>query len=127
MRFYTLAVAWIVLAIIIAHLLVPSPYRWTQNTIAKEQFMEWTKSVWTINPESAQKVGHPAPFPVELPYRLIQLYTFQGDMILDPFMGSGTTAIAALQAGRKYVGYENNLEYVKLAAERIATYEIQAR
>ena len=95
-----------------------------ENTIAKEQFMEWTKSVWTINPESAQKVGHPAPFPVELPYRLIQLYTFQGDVILDPFMGSGTTAIAALKTGRKYVGYENNPEYVKLAMERIASYQI---
>jgi len=95
-----------------------------ENTITKEQFMEWTKSVWTINPESAQKVGHPAPFPVELPYRLIQLYTFQGDVILDPFMGSGTTAIAALKAGRKYVGYENNPEYVKLAMERIASFQI---
>jgi site-specific DNA-methyltransferase (adenine-specific) len=97
-----------------------------ENTITKEQFMEWTKSVWTINPESAQKVGHPAPFPVELPFRLIQLYTFQGDVVLDPFMGSGTTAIAALKAERKYVGYENNPEYVKLAMERIASYEIQA-
>ena len=54
-----------------------------ENTISKEQFMEWTKSVWTINPESAQKIGHPAPFPVELPHRLIQLYTFQGDVVLD--------------------------------------------
>jgi site-specific DNA-methyltransferase (adenine-specific) len=90
-----------------------------ENTISKEQFMEWTKSVWTINPESAQKIGHPAPFPVELPHRLIQLYTFQGDVVLDPFMGSGSTAIAALKAGRKYVGYENNPEYVKLAEERI--------
>jgi modification methylase len=71
-----------------------------ENTISKEQFMEWTKSVWTMNPESAQKVGHPAPFPLELPYRLIQLYTFKGDIVLDPFMGSGTTAIAAWQAGR---------------------------
>ena len=95
-----------------------------ENTITREQFMEWTKSVWTINTESAQKVGHPAPFPVELPYRLIQLYTFQGDVVLDPFMGSGTTAIAALKAERKYVGYENNPEYVKLAMERIASYQI---
>jgi site-specific DNA-methyltransferase (adenine-specific) len=90
-----------------------------ENTISKEQFMEWTKSVWTMNPESAKKVGYPAPFPIELPYRLIQLYTFKGDVILDPFMGSGTTAIAALQAARKYVGYENDPEYVKLAEGRI--------
>lgn len=91
--------------------------RGRENTISKEQFMEWTKSIWTMNPESAKKVGHPAPFPIELPYRLIQLYTFTEDVILDPFMGSGTTAIAALKAGRKYIGYENNPEYVKLAEE----------
>jgi modification methylase len=93
-----------------------------ENTISKEQFMEWTKSVWTMSPESAKKVGHPAPFPLELPYRLIQLYTFKGDIILDPFMGSGTTAMAALQAERKYVGYETDPEYVKLAEKRIAAY-----
>jgi modification methylase len=92
------------------------------NTISKEQFMEWTKSVWTMNPESAQKVGHPAPFPIELPYRLIQLYTFSGDIVLDPFIGSGTTAIAARQAGRRYVGYENDPAYVQLAQNRIAAY-----
>lgn len=91
-----------------------------ENTISKEQFMEWTKSVWTMNPESAKKIGHPAPFPVELPYRLLQLYTFKGDIILDPFMGSGTTAIAALKAERKYIGYETNPEYLKLAEARIA-------
>jgi len=90
-----------------------------ENTITKEQFMEWTKSVWTINPESARKVGHPAPFPVELPHRLIQLYTYQGDVILDPFMGSGTTAIAASNAGRKYIGYEIDPEYIRLAEKRI--------
>jgi site-specific DNA-methyltransferase (adenine-specific) len=67
-------------------------------------------------------VGHPAPFPIELPYRLIQLYTFQGDVILDPFIGSGTTAIAALKAERKYIGYDNDPVYVKLAQERISPY-----
>lgn len=92
------------------------------DTITKKQFLQWTKSVWTMNPESAKKVGHPAPFPIELPYRLIQLYTFKGDVVLDPFIGSGTTAIAALQAGRKYVGYETNPDYVKLAERRIALY-----
>lgn len=96
-----------------------------ENTITKEQFMEWTKSVWTINPESAKKVKHPAPFPVELPYRLIQLYTFKGDVILDPFMGSGSTAIAALKSGRKYVGYDIDPEYIKIAEERIAPYQQQ--
>jgi DNA modification methylase len=96
-----------------------------ENTISREQFMEWTKSVWTMNPESAKKVGHPAPFPIELPYRLIQLYSFKGDVILDPFLGSGTTAIAALNADRKYIGYDNDPEYVKLAEERIAPYKPQ--
>ncbi|NPV87410.1 MAG: site-specific DNA-methyltransferase [Anaerolineae bacterium] len=96
-----------------------------ENTITREQFMEWTKSVWTLNPESAKKVGHPAPFPVELPYRLIQLYTYTGDIVLDPFMGSGSTAIAALKAGRKYIGYEVDAGYVKLAEERLAPYKLQ--
>ncbi len=94
------------------------------NTISRQQFMEWTKSVWMINPESAKRVGHPAPFPVELPFRLIQLYTYSGDIVLDPFMGSGSTAIAALKAGRKYVGYEVDPTYVKLAEERVAPYKL---
>jgi len=93
-----------------------------ENTITKEQFMEWTKSVWAMNPESAKKVKHPAPFPVELPYRLIQLYTFKGDIVLDPFMGSGSTAIAALKSERKYAGYETDPEYLKIAEKRIAAY-----
>ncbi|GIK09379.1 MAG: methyltransferase [Anaerolineaceae bacterium] len=96
-----------------------------ENTITKEQFMEWTKSVWTMNPESAKKVKHPAPFPVELPYRLTQLYTFKGDIVLDPFMGSGSTAIAALKSERKYVGYDVDPEYIKIAEERIEPYKQQ--
>ena len=98
-----------------------------ENTISRDQFMEWTKSVWTMNPESAKKVGHPAPFPVELPYRLIQLFTYQGDIVLDPFMGSGSTAIAAVKADRKYVGYEIDQEYIQLAEERIAPYKLQLK
>lgn len=94
-----------------------------ENTIGRDQFMEWTKSVWTISPESAKKTGHPAPFPVELPYRLIQLYTYKGDIILDPFMGSGTTAMAALKSERKYIGYEVDPAYVKLAEDRIAVWK----
>ncbi len=97
------------------------------DTITREQFMEWTKSVWRFNPESARKVGHPAPFPVELPYRLIQLFSFTGDIVLDPFMGSGTTAIAALESGRKYVGYEIDEEYVKLAEKRLFTVRHQMK
>jgi site-specific DNA-methyltransferase (adenine-specific) len=78
-------------------------------------------SVWDILPESARRVGHPAPFPTELPRRLIELYTFAGDLVLDPFLGSGSTAIAAVQTGRRYVGYEIDAEYVALAEKRIAT------
>ena len=96
-----------------------------ENTISKEQFMEWTKSVWVMTPESARKTGHPAPFPVELPYRLIQLYTYAGDVVLDPFMGSGTTALAALKSGRRYVGYEIEAEYVKRSQERLAAFQEQ--
>lgn len=91
-----------------------------KNSITKEQFMEWTKSIWTMNAESARRVGHPAPFPEELPYRLIQLYSFETDIILDPFMGSGTTAIAAIRAKRHYIGYETNKNYIELANKRIA-------
>ena len=90
-----------------------------ESTISKEEFLEFTKSVWEFTTESARKVGHPAPFPVELPYRLIQLYTFSNEIVLDPFIGSGQTAVAALKSGRHFVGYEVNGEYVSLAWERI--------
>jgi len=90
-----------------------------ENTISKEQFIEWTKSIWTMNAESAKKIGHPAPFPEELPYRLIQLYSFKGDIVLDPFMGSGTTAVAALKTDRKFVGYDISKEYIALAEKRV--------
>lgn len=89
------------------------------STITKEEFLEFTKSVWTFPAESARKVGHPAPFPVELPYRLIQLYTFKSEVVLDPFCGSGSTCIAAIKAGRHYVGYDTEEEYVRLAERRI--------
>ena len=90
------------------------------DTITRDEFLEFTKSVWTFPAESAKKIGHPAPFPVELPYRLIQLYTFKGEVVLDPFMGSGQTALAAIRAGRHYVGYEINAAYVERARARIA-------
>lgn len=90
-----------------------------ESTITREEFLEYTKSVWAFPSESANRVGHPAPFPVELPYRLIQLYTFEGDIVLDPFCGSGTTCVAALETGRNYVGLDNNEEYVRLARERM--------
>lgn len=98
-----------------------------QNTITKEQFMEWTKSIWTMNAESARRVGHPAPFPEDLPARLIQLYSFKDDIILDPFMGSGTTAISALKSDRKFVGYDVNQEYIDLAERRIESLRNQTK
>ena len=89
------------------------------STISRDEFLEYTKSVWTFPAESARKVGHPAPFPVELPYRLIQLYTFEREVVLDPFVGSGAACIAALKANRFYVGYDISDEYVKLAENRL--------
>jgi len=89
------------------------------STIVRDDFLELTKSVWQFPTELASRVGHPAPFPVELPRRLIELYTFEGDVILDPFMGSGTTAIAALETKRHFVGFELDLKYAELARSRI--------
>jgi DNA modification methylase len=97
-----------------------------ESTISKEEFLEFTKSVWTFPSEAASRVGHPAPFPVELPYRLMQLYSFKGEIILDPFMGSGQTALAALKTGRHYIGYEINAEYVTLAEARLQASKVQA-
>ncbi|RLF56072.1 MAG: site-specific DNA-methyltransferase [Thermoplasmata archaeon] len=93
-----------------------------ESTISREEFLEFTKSVWTFPAVSARKIGHPAPFPEDLPYRCIQLYTFKGEVVLDPFIGSGQTAIAAIKTGRYYVGYEINEEYVKLAEKRIKSF-----
>ncbi len=90
-----------------------------EDTITREDFLELTKSIWEFNTESAKKVKHPAPFPVELPRRAIELYTFKGDVVLDPFVGSGSTAIAALQTGRHFVGYDVSQEYVEIANKRI--------
>ncbi len=96
-----------------------------KDTISKEEFLEWTKSVWTFPAVSARSVGHPAPFPEELPHRLIQLYTFKQDVVLDPFCGSGTACVAALKDGRHYIGYDIESEYVRLATQRIAAYSSQ--
>ena len=98
-----------------------------KSTISNEEFLEFTKSVWTFPAEPARIVGHPAPFPLELPYRLIQLYTFEGEVVLDPFMGSGQTAIAAIKTDRHYVGYEINEEYLKLAERRIKDFLLEFR
>ena len=90
-----------------------------EPTIERDDFLQWTKSVWSMRAESAKRVGHPAPFPVELPKRLIHLYAYSNDIVLDPFMGSGTTAIACVETGRNYVGYDTSEEYVVMANARI--------
>jgi DNA modification methylase len=89
------------------------------STISRDEFLEATTDLWEIPPESATRVGHPAPFPVELPRRLIDLFTYEGDVVLDPFMGSGTTAVAAVRGGRHFVGFETDASYVTRAKERV--------
>ncbi len=89
-------------------------------TITRDEFLEATLDLWEIPPESATRVGHPAPFPVELPMRLIELYTYLGDVVLDPFVGSGSTAVAAVRTGRHYLGYDTDESYVRIARRRVA-------
>jgi DNA modification methylase len=91
----------------------------SEASMFKDDFMDATTDVWEIEPESATRVGHPAPFPVELPQRLIELYTYRDDLVLDPFIGSGSTAVAAVRTGRHYVGYDVDESYLKTAEKRI--------
>lgn len=98
-----------------------------RGTITKDEFLENTKSVWNFPPESAKRVGHPAPFPIELPYRCMQLYTFEGETVLDPFCGVGTTAIAALRTRRHFVCLDINPEYVKKARTRLKEYTAKTK
>jgi site-specific DNA-methyltransferase (adenine-specific) len=91
-----------------------------ENTISKPDFMDGTLDVWRVQPESARRVGHPAPFPVEIPSRCIELFTYRDDVVLDPFMGSGSTAVAAVRTDRRYVGYDTDPAYVALAEKRVA-------
>ena len=91
----------------------------SESTLMTEDFMALTLDVWSIPPESARRVGHPAPFPVELPEQLIRLYTFENDLVLDPFMGSGSALVAAAGLRRRYVGYDLDESYVELARRRV--------
>jgi site-specific DNA-methyltransferase (adenine-specific) len=96
-----------------------------ENTITKDEFLTFTKSTWEFPAESATRIGHPAPFPIELPYRCIQLYTFKDEVVLDPFCGAGSTCIAAIKSGRHFVGYDINKEYVEIANRRIGDLLLQ--
>lgn len=89
------------------------------STMSRDEFMEATVDVWEIPPESAARVGHPAPFPVALPERLIHMNTYEGELVLDPFMGSGTTAVAAVRTGRHFIGYDTDAGYAAAATERV--------
>lgn len=91
-----------------------------KDTIGHDEFIQWTKSIWTFPAVNAKKIGHPAPFPIELPHRLINLYSYEGDVVLDPFCGSGSTCIAAVQNNRSYIGYDIKEEYIDLAQKRIS-------
>lgn len=92
-----------------------------ESTLMTEDFMALTLDIWSIPPESARRVGHPAPFPVELPEQLIRLYTFTDDLVLDPFMGSGSALVAAAKLGRRYAGYDLDPDYVDVARQRVAS------
>jgi site-specific DNA-methyltransferase (adenine-specific) len=91
-----------------------------ESSLGTDEFMEATLDVWHLAPERARRVGHPAPFPVELPQRLIELYTYRGDLVLDPFLGSGSTAVAAVRTGRRYCGYDTDPAYIELTRARLA-------
>ena len=95
-----------------------------ESTLMTEDFMASTLDIWSIPPESARRVGHPAPFPVELPEQLVRLYTFKNDLVLDPFMGSGSALVAAAKLERRYAGYDLDEDYVEIARKRVAELEI---
>jgi site-specific DNA-methyltransferase (adenine-specific) len=96
-----------------------------ESAISTDEFLDATLDLWRIPSESATRVGHPAPFPVELPLRLIDLYTFRGDLVLDPFVGAGATAVAAARRGRRFAGYDTEESYICIARQRVQ--EEQAR
>ena len=98
-----------------------------ESTLTNDEFLDVTKDVWELDPASAKRIGHPAPFPIDLPRRLIELYTYVGDTVVDPFCGAGTTLIAAERTGRLGVGYDTDAAYVSLAIDRLAGDDSQPR
>jgi site-specific DNA-methyltransferase (adenine-specific) len=98
-----------------------------KSDISKKDFIEWTNGVWNFNGESKRRIGHPAPFPIELPKRCIRLFSYVGDLVLDPFLGSGTTLLACLETSRLGIGIEINKNYCALAEKRIKEYISQRK
>jgi site-specific DNA-methyltransferase (adenine-specific) len=98
-----------------------------KSDVTKEEFLEWTNGVWTFSGESKKKIGHPAPFPIELPKRCIKLFSYVDDIILDPFLGSGSTLLACIETKRQGIGVEIDKKYCTLAKRRILNHSIQTR
>ncbi|MCX6691510.1 MAG: DNA methyltransferase, partial [Methanoregula sp.] len=90
-----------------------------KSDITRQEFIDWTNGLWTFSGESKKKVNHPAPFPVELPLRCMKLFSFVDDIVLDPFLGSGSTLVAACRCNRRGIGTDMDLEYCGVARERI--------
>ena len=91
----------------------------SSSELSKKEWAEWTLDLWKIRPESSSRIGHPAPYPIEIPYRLIRMFSFEGDVVLDPFLGSGTTALAARRCDRNYIGYEIHEKFKTLTKNRL--------
>jgi site-specific DNA-methyltransferase (adenine-specific) len=98
-----------------------------KSDITRDEFIEWTNAVWNFSGESRTKIGHPSPFPIELPKRCIKLFSFVGDTVLDPFLGSGTTLIACLETNRAGIGMEINRDYCELAVKRLKNHGIKQK
>ncbi|MBI5872187.1 site-specific DNA-methyltransferase [archaeon] len=90
-----------------------------ESTVTNNEFIEWTNGLWTFSGESKKKIGHPAPFPIELPKRCIKLFSYKNDVVLDPFLGSGTTLISCIQEGRQGIGVEFDKDYCDIAKTRL--------
>ena len=89
------------------------------STISREDFIAWTNGVWTFSGESKKRIGHPAPFPIQLPERCIRLFSYENDVVLDPFLGSGTTLVSCLKEKRKGIGVECDKDYCEIAKRRL--------